>query len=192
MRLQLCWLASLTLLGTACSGLRVSRYYWGADLHDDGEALVRPVPERVDGDLQPFSRSCMEAILRGDMTQLRAVAAGDLPEELGDPSVPDRLQSTSAKYELTGKFEQIDSTGGGVWMDEVMSRDPYKTYGFFVTEFLLPGKTNAHAFVLVQRKEAKLALLGFDIHPTEHGGAGPDVKLMPKALKGWRSLGRPR
>jgi hypothetical protein len=56
---------------------------------------------------------------------------------------------------------------------------------------MLPGKTDAHAFVLVQRKESRFTLLGFDIHSAEHGGAGADVKLMPKALKSWRSIGRP-
>lgn len=172
--------------------MRVSRYYLGANMHGDGGALVRPVPQRVDGDLQPFSRSCIEAILRADVSQLRTVAAGDLPAELEDPSIPDHLRAISKKYALTGTFEQIDTTGGGLWMDEVMSHDPYGLYEFFVTEFLLPGQANAHAFLLVKRSDSKLTLLGFDIHSAADEGADPEVKLMPKALKGFRSLGPPR
>ena len=173
---------------TACTGMRVSRYYWGANMHPDGAAMVRPVPVRVDEDLQPFSQKCVETILRQDVDGLRSIASGDLPAELDDPSLAERFHATSEKYALTGTFEQIDSTGGGLWMDDVMSRDPYKLYGFFVTEFLLPGKTNAHAFILIKRSGTKLSLIGFDVHSAAHQGADPDVRLMPKGLKGWRSL----
>lgn len=158
-------------------------------MHGDGGALVRPVPVRVDADLQPFSRQCVEAILHRDVDGLRAVASGDLPGELDDSSVSERLRATSEKYAFDGTYEQIDSTGGGMWMDEVISRDPYKLYEFFVTEFVLPGKTNAHAFLLVKRTRTGLSLFGFDIHSAAHQGADPDLKLLPKALKGWRTLG---
>jgi hypothetical protein len=175
-------------LASACSGMRISRYYWGANVHPDGGALVRPVPGRVDEDLQPFSEKCVQTILKGNVDGLRTIASGDLPPQLDDPSLTERLRSTSEKYALAGTFEQIDSTGGGLWMDEMISRDPYKLYDFFVTEFLLPGKTNAHAFLLIKRTGVELSLLGFDIHSAVHRGADPDVRLMPKALKEWRSL----
>jgi hypothetical protein len=176
------------LLAGACGGMRVSRYYWGANLHSDGVALVRPVPTRVDTDLQPFSVNCVESILKNDVDSLRKVASGDLSAQLEDRSIPGRLHAISEKYLLAGTFEQIDSTGGGIWMDEMISRDPYKLYSFFVTEFLLPGKANAHAFLLIQRNGNDLSLLGFNVHSAMHQGAEPDVRLMPATLKGFRSL----
>ena len=187
-RRQLALLLLAVAFASACSSLRISRYYWGANIHEDGGALVRPVPVRVDDDLQPFSRQCVEAILHQDVNGLRTVASGDLRGELDDSSVSEHLRATSEKYAFSGTYEQIDSTGGGMWMDEMISRDPYKMYEFFVTEFALPGKTNAHAFLLVTRTDSGLSLFGFDIHSAAHQGADPDLKLMPKALKSWRSL----
>jgi len=178
----------LLLLAVGFASACISRYYWGANMHQDGGALVRPVPVRVDADLQPFSRQCVEAILHQDVNGLRTVASGDLLDELDDSSVSERLRATSEKYSFYGTYEQIDSTGGGVWMDEMISRDPYKMYEFFVTEFALPGKANAHAFLLVKRTGTGLSLFGLDIHSAAHQGADPDLKLMPKALKSWRSL----
>jgi hypothetical protein len=94
-RIQL--FAAVLLLASACSGLRISRYYWGANLHSDGGALVRPVPERVDEVLQPFSRSCARAIVRGVVDQLRSVAAGDLGRGVASAALLDFTRGGSGR-----------------------------------------------------------------------------------------------
>src|SRR5712672_4546037 len=167
----------------------ISKYYWGASVHSDGGALVRPVARSVDDDLQPFSRQCLEGILRQDVNALRKVASGDLEVKLQDESIRDRLLSTAHKYSFTGAYEQMNSTGGGIWADEAIKRDPYK-YDFLVTEFLLFGKTNAHAFLLLKKRGNDLTAVGIDIHSAAEAGEEPDISLMPVALKGWRPLGR--
>jgi hypothetical protein len=140
----------------------------------------------VDADLQPFSRSCVEAIVRADLDQLRSVATGDLSGELQDPAVRDQLRAVAAKHELSGKSEQIDSTGGHIWLDDIMSKDPYKTNQFFVTDFRLSGRTEVHAMLLVERVGSQLALLGFDLHAPSHDAE--DARFLPLKLKGWASL----
>jgi hypothetical protein len=186
-RLLPLFVLTLFLVG-GCAALRISRYYGGANLHSDGGALVRPVTVRVDADLQPFSRSCVESLLKQDVDSLRKMASGDLPAQLEEGSFPERLRVTSEKYGLAGTFDQIEFNGGGFWFDDMISRDPYKTYTFFTTEFLLPGKTNAHAFLLIKRSGNDVSLIGFDIHRADSQGANPDLRLMPKAFKGWKRL----
>jgi hypothetical protein len=174
----------IALLLTGC----VSRYYWGANLQSDGRALVRPVPRRLDRELHNFSQTCVEYLLRRDLEGIKHSAASDLRQQVEQNDMLGQLQEIQSKYALSGKCEQIKSRGGGWWLDETISKDPYRIYDFFITEYKLHGKTDAHAFLVIKKVSSGFSLLGFDIHSADHKAEKSDIAYMPSGLKGWNSF----
>jgi len=176
----------ILITGTGC----ISRYYWGANLHSDGAALLRPVPRRLDNELSGFSQNCIEKLLNQDIAGVEELASADLRQKLERTRLSENLKEIQSKYVFSGKYQQINSTGGGWWLDEMINADPYRIYDFFITEYKLRGKIDAHLFLVIKKEPDHFSLLGFDIHSAAHEGENPDLALMPTGLKGWDWFGR--
>ncbi len=176
----------LILIGFYLSGC-TSRYYWGANLHPDGSALVRPVPKQIDNDLRTFSQSCANKFIEKDGKSLWGLMSHDLQNAVDQEKFKTQIKEINEKRNLSGKFKQIKSSGR-LWLDEMVSRNPYEVFDFFVTEFSLDGKPSVHMFLLVKKEPTKLTIWGLEIHEGSHKGEVPDMTCMPKELKGWKSF----
>ena len=171
-------LATVILGSLICSGC-ISRYYMGANIDSEGHGWERPVPRRLDKSLSLLSQECINGLMKPDISSLQRISTDELRKRLDVDDPKEKLEIIRMQYGLSGSYKQINSTGGGIYMDDVISQDPFKIYKFFVTEFLLEEKTNAHAFFLLKNTDGKLEVSGFDIH------SASDQGYMPESLKGW-------
>lgn len=182
--MQKIFLALSLILISGCTSL----YNIGANVHDNGGALYRPVPKKVANEMKSFEEECITAIIRGDIEKINALANPLLLNQIKNETLQQQLESIRAKFTLSDKFTRVKLHNSYFWLDEMISLDPYKLYDFIAAEYEINGKQNIHVLLLIDKKP-EYKLWGFSIHPSDPNEKKSELTYFAKEIKGWWTFG---
>jgi hypothetical protein len=175
------------ILITGCTSV----YHIGANVHSDGTALYRPVPKHVSSEMIPFEETCVKAVLSSDVQVIKAVADLTLREKLAIQPLRQQLDSVRLTFHLNGSFARRKLHNTRYWLDEMISKDPYKIYDFIACEYELRGDRTVRLLLLIDKKSDSFRLWGFSVYSCDSRSSKTEITYTSKDIKKWWTFGYP-
>lgn len=163
----------------------ISKYHIGANVHDDGNALHRPVAKKVEKEMKEFEEECVRAFISCDIVKIKQIANPLLLEKISNVQLEDKINAIKDKYRLNGNYKIRRLHSQLFWLDEMVSWDQYKVFDFILCEYELEGQKNAYITLLINKAD-KFQLWGFEIYGVGTDTAkASDLKYYVKEIKDW-------
>ena len=180
------WIVSTYLL-TACT----SQYHVGANIHDDGYALFRPVAKHVKEDIRSFEEQCVKAFIKCDIDKIVSLSTPELSKQIKESGFSAKLTEIKNKYGFGTVYSIRKLHNTSYYMDEIIDADQYRVYEVFICEYDIEGTIDSHIRLVITGRPSQFKLWGFEIHKAEIGEKIPDIRLATKEVKGWWTFGVP-